>query len=93
MSTPCFRCGEPVLPGEEAAQGVDVVCPDGMIDHHAWHEECAVRAVIGSAVAMLYVAYVHRHSPERLQEMTEELVQNYLAGMRTRRELWQNQRT
>ncbi len=43
----CFRCREPVLPGEEAAQGINEYTPDGVIKH-TWHEECAIRSVVGS---------------------------------------------
>lgn len=43
----CFRCGEPVLPGEEAQQPVYV-----MSGHRSamaeWHRECAIRSVVGS---------------------------------------------
>ncbi len=45
------------------------------------------------AIAMLYIAHVHRHWPEDLQLKTEDLIAHYLTDMRTRRELWQSQRT
>lgn len=48
MTPACFRCGEPVLPGEESPQGVDVVDTNGAVIHHTWHEECALRSVLGS---------------------------------------------
>ena len=45
MSQPvvCFKCDEPVLPGEAAIEPVNVM---GRL--REWHRECAIRAVVGS---------------------------------------------
>jgi hypothetical protein len=49
MSAPvCFRCEEPILPGEEAAQNVHFFNADGTVTESAWHHECALRSIIGS---------------------------------------------